>query len=356
MRRFGIVSGVFIAFLLIGASCTFGGTKSGAIFKSENSGAEWRSVSMMTTEKKKVRLSSLDVTRIVIDPRKSNLIFLGTAKNGLFVSDSGGENWVQLIPKESITDIALDPTARCTVYVTTATRVLKTLNCAEEWHIMYNEARANTALTSIAVDPYLPHVLMFSTSAGDVFRSADAGKTWTSVFRHAEGVARIVIDPFDSVIAFLATNRGKIFKSTTRGESWAEVGQGLEALNNGTLAYASFKSMPRTNSVLYASRDAIFRTVNGGETWERIATLLPRDETRITAVEMNPLNEREIHYATTNTLYFSDDNGANWRVTPVPGTRTPGALAIDPNNPRILYLGERTLTRAPGDAFLRFSR
>jgi photosystem II stability/assembly factor-like uncharacterized protein len=130
-----------------------------------------------------------------------------------------------------------------------------------------------------------------SSSFGDgVFRTSDAGKTFTNVgLRETQSIARIVVHPTDPNTVWVAAmghlfgpnaERG-VFKSTDGGRSWKKVLYVDE--NTGATDVVIH---PRNPSVLYAATytrqrtvfgftsggpgDGIWRSTNGGETWSRV--------------------------------------------------------------------------------------
>jgi hypothetical protein len=59
----------------------------------------------------------------------------------------------------------------------------------------------------------------------------------------------------------------------------------------------------------------------------------------IFCLAVDPENSQGIYYATENTFYKSLDGGENWSSKKLPSTRAATALAIDPDDPKVLYLG-----------------
>ena len=124
---------------------------------------------------------------------------------------------------------------------------------------------------SIAIDPGTPSNLYVGTGAG-VFRSTDGGVTFTPTgiaFTEINQFAwTVVVDPQSPNTVHAATSEG-IFKSTDSGLNWRTV-----AGPRNAIALALDPANPRT---LYAgtgysggpfgSRDVLFKSMDGGETW-----------------------------------------------------------------------------------------
>ena len=82
---------------------------------------------------------------------------------------------------------------------------------------------------SLVVDPSNPDRFYFGTLDGQVYTSADAGKTWEYLYnfnRPRLFVDHIIVDPRDSRTLYVATHRhndaGGFFKSTDGGRRWRE--------------------------------------------------------------------------------------------------------------------------------------
>ncbi len=101
IRRFILLCLLPCAFLFLGASCTNQQNSTaklpGSIFRSPDDGGTWASKSFLTDQKgQKVHLAQTEITKLLISPKNSQTLFMGTRQNGLFVSDSAGDNWKQL--------------------------------------------------------------------------------------------------------------------------------------------------------------------------------------------------------------------------------------------------------------------
>jgi photosystem II stability/assembly factor-like uncharacterized protein len=356
MRRFFMIGFLSVGLLFIGASCTLPFGERGAMLKSANEGKTWASISMMTLGKRKVKIASAVITRIVIDPRNSNRVFMGTASDGLYSSENGGADWFPLLPRETITDVIIDPNAVCTLYVATPASILRTINCAETWEIVLHETRENSMFSSLAIDYYFPNVVYATTIAGDIFRSGDSGLTWSVLYRMQSPIARIILDSKNPSILYAASTEGVIMKSSDKGYTWEEISKPLETYGT-SLRYVGLQSLAKTNSILYASESSIFMTQNGGRTWDRIPLLTRPGDVSIRAVATNPTDDREIYYTTENTFYHTDDAGIRWETVPGPARRPIGTLVVDPNNTSLLYAGAADqLRRREGDGAEKYWR
>ncbi len=98
---------------------------------------------------------------------------------------------------------------------------------------------------AIAVDPNNPNTWYVGAPAGGIWKSTDAGSSWTNLFDDFPqiGVSGIAIDPNNSNIIYIATGDDDaadsysvgVFKSLDGGASWQETGLNPSNSNVNTL-------------------------------------------------------------------------------------------------------------------------
>ena len=153
------------------------------------------------------------------------------------------------------------------------------------------------AIEEVAVDKTNPDSIYAATSAGGVWRSDDAGQTWTL--------------PGDEMVS--------------RNVRWIEVDPG----NPATL-WAGIEA--REGSGLWRSPDR-------GKTWASVKV----DQFSFALgqrIAFSASNPRLIFVPSTNLHFRSADSGKTWQSFRVPGQDV-YAFAIHPQNPNIVYAGGR---------------
>ena len=145
----------------------------------------------------------------------------------------------------------------------------------------------------------------------------------------------------------------KVLKSVDRGDHWIEISRDLTDARNtdGDVPYATITALaesPLTPEILYAGTDDgnVWATQNGGGTWEKIVTNLPKKwVTRLVAsnfkkerVYLTMIGYREDDFG--SYVFSSEDFGRTWAPImsnlPAEGVNV---LREDPANENILYLG-----------------
>jgi photosystem II stability/assembly factor-like uncharacterized protein len=182
--------------------------------------------------------------------------------------------------------------------------VWKTTNAGTTFEPVFDDM-PKLSIGDVAVTPSEPNIVWVGTGeaycarsshAGDgIYKSTDAGKSWTHMgLRNSHHIARIVIHPRNPDIVYVAamghlfstnTERG-VFQTTDGGKTWTKVLYVNDKI--GAIDLGMVKSNP---DVLYAAmydkirlpwhyevggpESAIYKTTDGGKTWNRLGGGLP---------------------------------------------------------------------------------
>jgi photosystem II stability/assembly factor-like uncharacterized protein len=163
------------------------------------------------------------------------------------------------------------------------------------------------------------------------------------------GDARAVaVDPIYPTTLYAGfNNRGGLYKSTNGGETWNAIGRGL--MDSPVSVYGVFAIAidPVTPTTLYAGTfsGGVFKSVNGGSDWQQASNGLT--DLFINTVAINPANPSILYAGTEIGLCRSIDGGNSWQNAsnglkdPVHGNVSVfvNDIVIDPKTPGTLYLG-----------------
>ena len=179
------------------------------------------------------------------------------------------------------------------------------------------------------------------SSGYGVFKSVDAGKTWTfSGLPNSRHIPRIVIDPNNNNIVYAAVlgnlykpteDRG-IYKSIDVGTTWKKVlyandlSGAFEIVldpNNSRVLYASTWRVQRTPSSLSSGGDGsdLWKSIDSGESWTKITknSGFPTGIIGVIGVTVSPVNSERVWAIVENQdkggVYRSDDGGKSWTYT-----------------------------------------
>ncbi|MEO5644697.1 MAG: PKD domain-containing protein [Bacteroidia bacterium] len=199
-------------------------------------------------------------------------------------------------------------------------------------------------LCCIRFDPVNPDVIYVGTPAGGLWRSLDAGVTWTSLtdFLPAIGCSDVAIDPNNTSIIYLASGDNDagdspsigVLKSTDGGVTWNQTGLSFGA--NSFKRIGRLLIDPANSNILYAGTSSgIYKTYDAGINWYRVSSSNTFD------MEFKPGDPNTI-YASRTGLYKSTNAGATWTIIasglPSSANISRMAIAVTPAAPDNVYL------------------
>ncbi|NQW28556.1 MAG: hypothetical protein HQ474_11645 [Flammeovirgaceae bacterium] len=246
------------------------------------------------------------VTAIDVVNNQPEIIYVGTASGGIWKSTSAGINWVPVFDKESTLSIG-----------------------------------------AIAIQQSNPSVIWVGTGEGNprnslnggngVFRSLDAGKTWSKMgLSETRNIHRIIIDPTNPNVVYVSAigspwgfhpERG-VFKTSDAGKTWRKI-----LYTNESSGAADLIMDPSNPNKLVAAmwehhRDpwffksggagsGLYVTFDGGESWAKRDDKdgLPKGEIGRIGLAIAPSNSNIIFAlveSKKNALYKSIDGGFKW--------------------------------------------
>jgi photosystem II stability/assembly factor-like uncharacterized protein len=244
-----------------------------------------------------------------------------------------------------IVDLAVDPTDKKRWFVAVGSGgVWKTENAGTTWTPVF-DGEASYAIGCVAIDPGNPNVVWVGTGEnnsqraigyGDgVYRSEDGGKSWKNVgLKASEHIGKILVHPKDGNVVYVAA----------QGPLWAPGGD-----------------------------RGLYKTTDGGKTWNAVLTI--DENTGVTDVVMDPRDpdtliaaawQRRRHVFTLinggpgSGLHKTTDGGKTWRkITSGLPKEEMGriGLAIAPTDPDTLYaLVETAAANKAGGTFRSTTR
>jgi len=225
-------------------------------------------------------------------------------------------------------------------------------------------------VTSVVSVPGQPNLYYVGAASGGIWKTTDGGVHWDPIFDNqpVSSIGSLAIAPSDPNIVWAGTGEAHIrshisvgagiYKSTDAGKTWTLMG--LE--KTGRIGRIVID--PRNPDIVLAAAlghsygpqadRGIFRTADGGKTWERV--LFVDENTGASEIVMDPANPRtlfagmwplEIHTwgresgGPGSGIYKSTDEGLTWKKLTGHGlpAHTTGkvAMAIATSNPNRVY-------------------
>lgn len=348
-RSFARIAAPALAIVLMGQGCFGGGNTTangpdGGVWKTADRGQVWSNKrALVQGAKVTAAAASLSVVDLAFDPQDANTIYMATAENGLVYSLDAGDSWQQAktLNAGRIGAVAVDPKNKCTVYAARANEIYKTETCGRDWNKVFFDPRTDKRFTQIVVDWFNPTILYAGTTEGDVFKSSDAGLSW-STSKRIEGAAvtHMLMDPRDSRLLYVGTNGSGIWKTTDGGVTWTQINKQFGDDFRDARRVTKIALDPKTANVIYVvSKYGIIKSDDGGETWNGLNLTAPPGTITINALAIDPINPKRMIYTGPSTLSMTSDGGVTWSAKKLPTTRIGSALLIDPKNGDVIYLG-----------------
>jgi len=315
------------------------GAAGGGVWKTANGGADWTPLSD--------KWYSLQVSSIAIDPKNSNVIYVGTGDFHGRLSACGGY----------------------------AFGIMKSTDGGKTWTNLGRGEFGNSAVSQIVVDPDFSNIVTVATGraggapSGKVWQSRDGGKTWKAVIN-------VLADWSDIVIGATAPNGipcmyacghstgGQVWRSGDRGATWVKLHPPIDrARFQDGLDLAASPTEWNVVYLLVGSELNIFKSETAGDTWKSIKAGFPNGNAAQGAnynwsqfnydyhiscsTRKDGANDVDVVYVGLIDLVASPDGGSTW--IPIGGpTYVDGSavthndqhcLAVNPSNPADMLVG-----------------
>ena len=254
------------------------------VYKSLDAGATWHHLGLDDTRQ---------ISRIVVDPQNANVVYVGALghafgandQRGVFKSVDGGEHWARVLdlgPETGISDLAI---------------------CSSNPQLLFAGA------WQVRRPPWTSYAPTDGPGGG-LYRSQDAGKTWSRL----EG------------------------NGLPQG-AWGRVG--VDVAPDGKRVYALIAVQKESQTQPQDRKSGLYRSDDGGNTWAlaNAAAPLTNRAWYFNSITIDPQNP-DVIYMPSVALYQSKDGGKTVSVLRgAPGGDDYHQIWIDPKNSTSMVLG-----------------
>ena len=217
----GIIDEVVTTLSAKGDGTILAGTRNG-IYESADSGISWSLLTAAT--------AGATVRSILVDPVNPNVIYAGTNGKGAYRTGDGGQNWESVGPFSQVNVLAFQPGNTSGIV-------------AAAWDGILHSADAGTTWVSVGgirnsdftFDPRNPLIAYRTSRLDGAHKSFDGGQTWTSI---NNGLASVLNDMYaihvlPSGTLIIGTEFGGVFRSDNAGASWTLTGEASSGSGSG---------------------------------------------------------------------------------------------------------------------------
>jgi len=276
-----------------GGSVTYGGF---GVSKTTDGGSTWASVGLEDTRY---------IGRVVVDPSDPDRVFVaavGTlfstnSDRGVYRTTDGGSTWEQVLAVSDSTgaiDLIQNPNDTDVLYAAMWERIRR------------------------------PGSRSYGGSTSGVYRTTDGGDSWSLLTNGLPnsspdvgriGLALSEADP-TIVYAIFADDAGYflgVYRSSNAGGSWSRVNDGTLQSGNFYYSYGWWfgfiEADPTDPDILYAHGVGMYKTTNGGDSWNQIAHSNHVDHH---AQYIDPADHNWTIEGNDGGIYFSTNGGSSW--------------------------------------------
>ena len=399
------------------------GVNNGGVWKTNDYGHTWKPI--FDAE------NTGSVGDVAVAPSNSNVIYVGSGEgiqrpdlsigNGLYKSSDAGKTWsnMGLHDAQQIGGISIDPNNENRIFVAALGHpygpnkergVYRSLDGGKTLEqVLYIDE--NTGAVQVLIDPNHTNIV-FATiwaarqgpwengawdgEASGLYKSMDGGNTWKKITKGfptttEDGLGRIgfTIAPSNSNRMYAtvdAAKKGGIYRSDDGGETWYMLTSDARLWGRGS-DFAEVKADPKNEDIVYSANVVMWKSKDGGKTWEGIKGAPGGDDyhrfwinpnnTNIIAVGLdqggtitvnggetysswyNQATAQFYHVSTDNAFPYnvyggqqesgsvgiasrSNDGGITFREWHPVGVEEYGYVAADPLDPNIIYGGKIT--------------
>ena len=285
-----------------------------------------------------------------------NTIYVASATGGVWKSTNRGTTWRPIFdeqPVSSIGAIQIAPSDPSIVWVGTGEAnnrqtsswgdgVYRSTDAGTTWRHMGLDD--SFQISRIVIDPANPQIVYVAAlgnlwgSGGErgLYKTEDGGKTWQRVLYQDEntGIADVEMDPQSSQTLFASAYERRrtvfgmngggpssaLYKTTDGGATWRKLYKGLPYEHGGVdTGRIGISIYPRDPRIVYArvesaDKSGVFRSMDGGETWEKLSGVDPRPS-YFPQILVDPNNYLRI-WLPGGGLAHSDDGGKTFLPDP----------------------------------------
>ncbi len=187
----------------------------------------------------------------------------------------------------------------------------------DSWRRVRSGLSGESRVYGLAVHPRAPHTV-FAGAEDGIYRSGDGGQSFERLDSPMNkiDVWKIAFDPADPDTIFAGTRPAALFRSKDGGRRWTQLGVDMveDCPNVGVPRVTALTVDPSDQRIVWAGVevDGVRRSLDGGDTWTRVAGGLSDPDIHDVAVRGGG-NAKTVLTSTPREIFASTDKGESWQ-------------------------------------------
>lgn len=257
----------------------------GGVFRTTDAGKSWSFLGLAETR---------HVTRVLVHPQDPDTAFAGAlghafgpnVERGVFKTTDGGATWQKLLfldDTHGVADMDMSP------------------------------RNPNLLFAALWRFERKPWTHTSGSEKGGVWRSLDAGKSWTKLTKGLPkllGRIGVKVAPSDSSVVYVICEslEGTLYRSDDGGDTFKKVTDRREIVSRG-LYYTDLRVHPSNADVVYAVSSLLQKSIDGGKTWQRIS---PTTHIDFHSLWIDPSDPERMWQGQDGGVAVSTNGGKTW--------------------------------------------
>jgi photosystem II stability/assembly factor-like uncharacterized protein len=284
-----------------------------------------------------------------------NVLFAGVYGGGVHKSTNGGTTWAPSnsgIENPYVRLVVADPKSSGVLYSASVNGLYKSVDFGSTWqkltfsNILHDSLSAfnnNSEDGAFRISPVNTNYLFVSALTGEFMRSVDGGSTWTSATLPPTAtltkvVENIEFDPVNASTVYFSENG--VWKSADLGSNWIDISGDLpKGVNGGVALYGVHPRVdPKDVNVIYlptianSQQYGVYKTTDGGKRWTPLSV-------KAIDVAIDAQNSSTLFCAGADGIFRSLDAGTTWTKIAGDGRTQYYSITQSPANSSIIFVG-----------------
>ena len=302
-----------VVYVGMGETCVRGNASNGdGVYKSLDGGKTWKNVGLEKT---------YHIGAVRVHPKNPDIVYVAALghlwgpnpERGVYRSLDGGQTWKLVLTKSNMAgavDLAMDPNNPRVLY-------------AAFWEVSRKPWRFDSG-----------------GQGSGLWKSADGGDTWTDL-SHSQGLPKgvegrvaVTLSPAnpDRVWAMVEASDGGLFRSDNAGKTWTRVNE-QNILRQRAWYFSHIFADPKNADVVYALNVGAYRSIDGGRTFAVIRT--PHGDNH--DLWISPSDPLRMIEANDGGAIVTSDGGKTWSSVENQPTAQFYRVALDNDFPYHVY-------------------